>query len=138
MRIGRKNRGGSRRIVLMMAAMIDCVFLLNIYFLVTAASAPLEGELATQVRTEDANASPSGLAPQVVDVRATGGQAAYTIGQRTMRDGAALTAVLRALPREGGLAVRVHTGPTVADVAAAMQAGRDAGFSEVSYVVAGD
>ena len=49
----------------------------------------------------------------------------------------ALASALRELPKDAGLFIRVHAGPTVGFAAAAMQAGRDAGFDKVTYVPAG-
>ena len=46
----------------------------------------------------------------------------------------ALAAVLRQLPKEGGVFLRVDGGVTAEAVAAGLQACKDAGFTKISYV----
>jgi hypothetical protein len=48
----------------------------------------------------------------------------------------ALTGVLRQLPKEAGVVVRVRGDAPVAAAAAAQQACKDAGFTRISYVPA--
>jgi hypothetical protein len=51
-----------------------------------------------------------------------------------VQDQASLTAILRELPKEPGVVVRVDEDELVQWAAAALQAARDAGFTRVSYV----
>lgn len=86
-------------------------------------------------RTAAAGAS-SDFQPQIVDVVVVGETPTYLLGERSFRDKASLSAALKELATDAGLFVRVHAGPTVGFAAAAMQAGRDAGFDQVTYVPA--
>ena len=62
--------------------------------------------------------------------------AIYRLADRDFTDRNALVDALGELPKDPGLFVRVFAGPTVADAAFAIQCGRDAGFTEVTYVPA--
>ena len=60
----------------------------------------------------------------------------HHLGQRAFRDRESLTAALRDLEKSAGLFVRVSKGPTVGFATTAIQAGHDAGFTQVTYVPA--
>jgi hypothetical protein len=70
----------------------------------------------------------------VVRVELRGGKPAFVLGSRVFPDKASLTRVLMALPKEGGVFVRVTDAVAVEATAAALQACKDAGFTKVSYV----
>jgi hypothetical protein len=72
----------------------------------------------------------------VLEVMLGDSGAIFRLAQRDFNDRAELVEALEELPKDPGLFVRVHSGPTVADVAFAIQCGRDAGFTEVTYVPA--
>ena len=139
MRIHAKaNRRRNERLTLNMASMIDCTFLLLAYFLLTMVVLDPEDQLSPNLhadRTAAAGAS-SDFQPQIVDVVVVGETPTYLLGERSFRDKASLSAALKELATDAGLFVRVHSGPTVGFAAAAMQAGRDAGFDQVTYVPA--
>lgn len=140
MRIKAKtNRRRSQRLALNMASMIDCTFLLLAYFLLTMMVIQPEDQLSPNLRADRAAASgaASDFQPQIVEVLLIESGPIYRLGDRSFSDRDALTQALEVLPQEAGLFVRVHGGPTVGFAAAAMQAGRDAGFDEVTYVPAG-
>ncbi|MBB48000.1 MAG: hypothetical protein CMJ33_05570 [Phycisphaerae bacterium] len=137
MRIGAsKNRRGRRRLILNMASMIDCTFLLLAYFLLTMVVLDPEDQLSSNLKMD--RTSSSGLAsdfqPQIVDVRMVDSTPSYLLGDRVFTDRDSLTQALGMLETESDLFIRVHDGPTVGFAAAAMQAGQDAGFSSVTYV----
>ena len=118
-------------------SMIDVFFLLLVYFLVqarfVAAESRLESEL--QQQREGAGGSLAALQPQVISVvMGEGGEPAYRIGGREAGSKAALTEVLRSLPREGGAFVRADADVPWWATTAAHQACRDAGFERVSHV----
>lgn len=123
------------RITLSMAAMIDATFLLLCYFLFTTAASRPEDRLAPALGGAKGGGGQD-LTPQIVEVRQIDGRDAFIVGTRTLTDRATLTEALRLLPRDQGVFVRVHAGPTVGAAAAAMQAASDAGFEQVTYVPA--
>jgi len=120
---------------LQLTSMIDVIFLLLIFFMVTTTFSQPESRLSPGLREERTGAV-SDLTPQIIDVSRENGRDAYRMGDRVYADRAALTEALRALPREPGVFVRAADSASVAAVAAALQAARDAGFDKVSYVPA--
>ena len=125
-------------VALNLASMIDVTFLLLLYFLVTTVLARPEDHLSSslQTRSESAAGPTSDFQPQVVDVLLLDGRPAFRLGVQVLRDKASLTSVLRPLPKSAGLFVHVFDDATVGAVAAALQAGKDAGFEQVTYVPA--
>lgn len=135
MRFGKGRRKGNASVVLNLASMIDCTFLLLAYFIITTAGQRREAALQADLGMERRTASGE-FAPQVVDVLQQDGATRFRLGARNFENQGDLSTALRVLPKEPGLYVRVHEGPNVADAAAAMQAGADAGFRKVTYVPA--
>lgn len=133
---GRSRKQAHGPISLSMTSMIDATFLLLSYFIFTAAVGENEAHLVAQAAAAQYGKHASALTPQNVDVQSDASGAIYRIGAREVRTKAELTAVLRELSQELGVAIRVHPGPDVAAVAAAMQAAHDAGYRKVSYVTA--
>ncbi len=119
-----------------MASMIDVVFLLLVFFLVTSTFSTSEDRLNAAAKAQRTGTGASDLTPQIVDVMERDGKDVYVIGETATGDPAALRRVLQALPKEPGVAIRVHDDATVAGAAAALQAARDAGFEKRSYVPA--
>lgn len=138
MRFTRADTGADRASpVVFTTSFIDVVFLLLIFFLVTATFQREEGRLSSALEAERASGGRSAdLLPQIIDVRADDAGPVYTMGERAVRDRDALAVLLRALPKEPGVFVRVHGSAPVHAVAAALQASRDAGFVKISYVPA--
>ena len=118
-----------------MASMIDATFLLLAFFLFTTGMQGRESRLSPNlaVRREASGAS-SEMQAQVVKVELVDGKPAYRIGERLAADRAALAAALEPLDATQGLFVEVHPGVSVGFATAAIQAGRDAGFAQVTYV----
>lgn len=121
-----------------MTSMIDVVFLLLIFFLVTSSFAPEEGRIESALQAEGRGAASSDLQPQVVNVERSGGVVVYRVGQRVTTSVQELVSILRQLPREAGVAVRVSGDVPVGAAASAMQAAHDAGFEKRSYVPTSD
>ena len=138
MRFSRESPSRSRdRPVVFTTSFIDVVFLLLIFFLVTATFQREEGRLSSAREAERASGgSGADLVPQIIDVRADDTGPVFQIGERTMRDRPALEALLRPLPKDPGVFVRVYGSAPVHAVASALQACRDAGFVRISYVPA--
>ena len=128
--------GSRRRLIgaLPLISLIDVVFLLLIYFLITSDFSQQERRLPAAVQTEGGGARSVELQPQIVQISLVEGRVRYTIGQVAVEDKAALTSVLEQLPKEPGVAVRASPEAPVSAVAAALQAAKDAGFEKRSYV----
>lgn len=133
-RPGRHRRGGG--VLLNMSTMIDCTFLLLAYFLITTAVSRPENRLSSNLRidqTAEAGANRD-WQPQIVEVVAVEAGMRYRLGTQVFEDKPSLTEALRPLRKESGLFVRVHDGVSVGFATAALQAGHDAGFNQVTYV----
>jgi biopolymer transport protein ExbD len=135
----RKSLGRPRRLgALPLISLIDVVFLLLIYFLVTSDFSQQERRLPSAVQTEGGGVRSVELQPQIVDIATDAQGVRFTIGQVMVRDKAGLTRVLERLPREPGVAVRSVPDAPISAIAAALQAARDAGFEKRSYVPRGE
>jgi biopolymer transport protein ExbD len=127
-------RGSRGRPAINLVSMIDATFLLLSFFLVTAASSRVEGRLTGALGTTGGAAGD--LQAVVVEVHGSPGAAWYRVAGRRIDGDPALRAALEGLPKPPGVALRVHSGPSAGDAAAALQAVRDAGFERVSYAPA--
>ncbi len=125
---------------LSLSSMIDVVFLLLAYFLITTVVTQREDRLTPNLQLErDASGGETqDFEPQVVEVLVIDSSVVFRIGGRDFTERAALIAALEELPKDPGLFIRVTDGPSVGDAAMAIQCGRDAGFEEVTYVPAAD
>lgn len=119
--------------VLPMTSMIDVVFLLLIFFMVTASFSADEDRLSSVIGTQGAGAA-AALQPQIVRVRDVDGVTQFEIGSHRLRTVRSLENLLRALPKEQGVVFRVEDGVPIEDAAAALQAALDAGYLKRSYV----
>jgi len=121
-----------------LTSMIDVTFLLLLYFLVTTVLAEPEDRLSPtlQTRSESASGPTSDFQPQIVEVLMVDGAPAWRVGAELARDAASLRAILDRLHKPSGLFVKVYDDPPVAAAATALQAGRDVGFEQVTYVPA--
>jgi biopolymer transport protein ExbD len=138
-RFGRpqERRFALEKVRLPLVALIDVILFLLIYFVMAGTLAPEESQLASALKTDKQGAGRgSDLTPQIVYVDGKGGVAQFRIGERTMPDRAALAVILKQLPKENGVIVKVAGDVPVAAAAAALQACKDAGFQKVSYVPA--
>ncbi len=116
-----------------LTAFIDVVLFLLLYFLLAGNLAELEAELPSGLQTERLTGR-SDLAPQIVLVRSDAGRPVFHVGDRVLTDRESLVGLLRQLPKDQGVFVKVSARATVEAAAAALQAARDAGFSKVNYV----
>lgn len=132
------SRRRNDRITLNLASMIDVTFLLLIYFMVTTVLTKQEDRLSPTLQTE--NESPSGeqsdFQPQIVKVMNMDGEPVYQLGPRLLREARALRDALEGLPKTAGVFVHVHDNVSVGFAVSAIQAARDAGFDQVTYVPA--
>ena len=120
-----------------MTSMIDVVFLLLIFFMVTSSFSKTERELdpGIKVQRNTGRKTARDLEPAIVDVvRGTGGFV-YRIGGRELTSASELTDVLRQFPNKvDGAFVRVGDEVPFDMAAAAIQACKSAEFIAVSYV----
>lgn len=134
----KSSRRRAERITLNLASMIDVTFLLLIYFMVTTVLAKQEDRLSPTLQTE--SESPSGeqsdFQPQIVKVMNVNGQPVYQLGPNLHREARELRDALAGLPKTAGVFVHVHDRVSVGFAVSAIQAARDAGFDQVTYVPA--
>ena len=118
--------------------MIDVTFLLLIYFMVTTVLAKQEDRLSPTLQTESESASgeQSDFQPQIIMVMNIDGTPGYQLGPSVYREKKALSEALAGLPKTAGVFVHVHNQVPVGFAVAAIQAARDAGFDQVTYVPA--
>ena len=132
-----KRRNPPMRRMSHLTSLIDCVFLLLIYFMVTSNMSRPETDLASALKSDRQGGAAADLTPQVIWVERNAEQRiVYRLGARVLFDKSALTAVLRQLPHETGVFVRGRSGVPWEAVAAALQACEDARFEKVTYVPA--
>jgi biopolymer transport protein ExbD len=122
-----------------LAPMIDCVFLLLIYFVVGTSFARPEDRLSPSLRTQtESTVGPTAdFQPQVLEIFSDGGTPAFRVGSDVYTQRPALLDALRRLHRPSGIFVRATDDVPVAAVAMGLQAARDAGFDQVTYVPPG-
>lgn len=119
-----------------MTSMIDVVFLLLIFFMVTTTWVKTERELDPGIRVQKSAASRAArdLEPAVVDVLRGDSGPYYRLGGREIASDEELRAILQQFPnKQEGAIVRVSEAVPFAFAAAAMQACKSADFPHVSY-----
>jgi biopolymer transport protein ExbD len=123
---------------LSLVALIDVVLFLLLYFMIAGTLSPPDGTLSSALRSEGAGKGGArDLSPQIVTVDAdASGRAVFRLGPRAFPDRAALAEVIKGLPKEGGIFVKVSGRVPVEAGAAALQACKDAGFTRITYVPA--
>lgn len=123
-----------------MASLIDVVFLLLAFFLVTSMATQREDRLSPNLQADSdaATGVQQDFVPQVLDVLVTDSGTVYRLAEREFTARQPLVEALKDLPKDPGLFVRVYPGPTVGEAALAIQCGHDAGFTEVTYVPASE
>ena len=132
----KRSRVRVDRLTMNLASMIDVTFLLLVYFIVSTVMARPEDQLTSAIQTRDSESAGAEIdyQPQVVEVVSIQGEHFYVIGNRRLGDLAGLRAVLRDLPTDLGVFIRVSGDLPVDFALAAVQAARDAGFEQVTYV----
>jgi len=114
--------------------MIDVVFLLLIFFLVTANFAQDEHKLPAMLQTEGGGVRSSDLQPQLLQIRMSGTGPIFIMGEVAVSDGKSLVSLLKELPKEPGVAIKSDPDVPISAIALALQSARDAGFQKRSYV----
>lgn len=114
--------------------MIDVVFLLLIFFLVTANFAQDEHKLPATLQTEGGGVRSSDLQPQILQIRMQGIEPIFVMGEVAVRDAQSLETLLKGLPKEPGVAIKSDPDVPISAIAMALQSARNAGFQKRSYV----
>ena len=128
-----------QKIELSTTSMIDVVFLMLIYFMVTTTFQAPEKQLLPNIRSEkpSANVRQNQLEPAVVDVFRSGNMDTYRIGGVTTTELERLGQVLDAFPNKfDGAFVRVDDRVKFESAVAAINECKRAGFEIVTYVPA--
>jgi biopolymer transport protein ExbD len=121
-----------------MTSMIDVVFLLLIFFMVTSSFQKTERELDPAIKVERRAAAQAAqdLAPTIVEIkRGTGGGFVYQLGGREITSPAELTQVLVQFENKEQASVRAHDEAPFQMAADAIQACKEARFSVAAYEV---
>ena len=137
MKLTSRSGRHSSRIELQMTSMIDVVFLLLIFFMVTASFHKTERQLDPAIRVQRTAASQTRkqLEPAIVDVVQGARGYVYRLGGREFTSADELTAVLRQFENKiDGAFVRVADAAPFEMAAVAIQACKSAQFLAVSYV----
>src|SRR5262245_8050894 len=123
------------KVRLPLIALIDVVLFLLLYFMIAGTMTGDEAQLSASLRTDKpGKGRGSDLQSQVLFVEAGGAGTRFRLGDRSVQDKAGLSGLLRQLPRDSGIIVKVAPAVQVESAAAALQACRDAGFQKISYV----
>jgi len=133
-----KNPRRLDKVTINLASMIDVSFLLLFYFMVATMLEDREKRLSTALQTQSpANAKAvSDFQTQNIEVRMIDSAPAYRLGAHTLHSKKELTEALEGLPKNAGVFVRVFDDVPVGFAVAAVQAARDMGFEQVTYVPA--
>lgn len=119
---------------LALVAFIDIVLFLLLYLMLAGTLAAPESRISAGLEKPAAagGAAPD-LPPVSLKVLRSGDSVVFRIGQRSVSSVDAVVLALSESPKQGGIIVRSDANALVGDVAAAMQAAKDAGFERVSY-----
>lgn len=137
MKLSSRKTSRDRKIELSMTSMIDVVFLLLIFFMVTMSLAKTERQLDSGIRASRRSPAQakSDLEPAIVDVVRSKGRFVYRLGTREIESYQELTRLLRQFTNKGdGAFVRVSDEAPFRMAAGAVQACKSANFPSVSYV----
>ena len=131
MKLTSKKMARSAHTELQMTSMIDVIFLLMIFFLVTASFTKPEKELdiATQVNEKTSSSQASDLEPAMIEIKQSDGRFVYLLGSNHYRTHAELKEVLIRFPNKAdGAFIRASDSAPYGMAAAAIQVAKAAGF----------
>lgn len=127
----------TRRLDLSMTSMIDVVFLLLIFFIVTTTFIRPEREVASTIKVNEQKsaASKSNLEPAIVDIMRVNSQVQFRIGALRTNDLNEVKKMLRGYTNKSeGAFVRVAGDVPYESAARAIGACKTSGFETVSYL----
>ena len=137
MKLSSQRANRSSKVELSMTSMIDVVFLLLIFFMVTTSFRKTERELDPAVKSQQrsSSAAESDFEPVIIEVVAAGGNTVFRLGTAVFNTDAELLGTLRQFDRkQDGAYVKVSDAARFGFAARAMQACKSAGFNAVSYI----
>ena len=134
----RRHSAGTSRFELSMVSMIDVVFLLLIFFLVTTSFIRPELRLASTIRVkqiDSAAAINSDLEPATIDIIPVGDRIVFRIGQVESEKLSAIEDVLKSFRnKDGGAFVRAADSAPFDMPARAIDLCHKLGFRPVTYI----
>jgi biopolymer transport protein ExbD len=140
MKLSAKKLDRKKDFELNMTSMIDCVFLLLIFFMVTMSFIRTEKNLDSGIKVNSAAASSaSDFEPAIVRVTRSksGGAFVFQVGERELTDFEELQQLMRQFDqKENGAHVLVSDDAPYGMAAQALQACKSANFPIVSYIPA--
>jgi biopolymer transport protein ExbD len=134
------NRRHGSKLDLQMTSMIDCVFLLLIFFMVTSSFNRAERELDAGLASQSSSAKAAAdLTPIVVEIVRGDGGFVFKLGGRQLTSREELTDVLRKIENKlDGAFVRAEDDAPFLMAASAIQACKDAGILKTVYATIAD
>lgn len=129
----------SKQLKLSMTSMIDVVFLLLIFFLVTTTFVRPEKQLVSSIKVQEKNASDSvsDLEPAIIEILGPTDRVRYRLGAVVTNDLAEIEKVLKTFENKmDGAFVKVDDEVPFDHVAQVIAACKRAGFFVVSYLPA--
>jgi len=136
MKLTSRSGRHAAKIELQMTSMIDCVFLLLIFFMVTASFQKTEREIDAATKSERVSGQAAAdLAPAIVEVvRGSSGDFVFRVGGRELGSRDELTELLRQFDNKTqGAFVRAEDDAPYFLAVSALQACTDAGFALRTY-----
>ena len=133
----RRNHGSASPVELSMTAMIDVVFLLLIFFLVTSKIAQPERQFTADIQSDMASGKlvSTDLQPALIEITRSGGETVFQLGAiRTSRLKSLKTPLVQFSHKSEGAFVKVGKGVPFEQVAQAIAMCKSAGFVSVSYL----
>jgi biopolymer transport protein ExbD len=135
MKLTSRSGRHAAKIELQMTSMIDCVFLLLIFFMVTASFQKTEREIDAATKAERVSGQAAAdLAPAIVEVVRSGSGYVYRVGGRETASRTELTELLAQFDNKTqGAFVRAEDDAPYILAVGALQACTDAGFALRTY-----
>lgn len=136
MKLSSRKSSRDKRIMLQMTSMIDVVFLLLIFFIVSASFIETERELKSAIQL-DKSGAPSNLEKVVIEIAAVGDGYVYRLGSEDYTSADELYDKLRRFPARSkaeGAFIRVADGAPFDMPATAISLCHKARFISVSYI----
>ncbi|MEZ6090114.1 MAG: biopolymer transporter ExbD [Pirellulaceae bacterium] len=137
MRLSSQAGKRTTEIELSMTSMIDVVFLLLIFFMVTTSFRKTERELDPAVKSQQSSgqSSENNFEPVIVEVLVAGSATVYRIGSATYETDGELRNILRQFSNKAdGAYVKAADNASYGAAARALQACKSAGFPAVSFI----
>lgn len=140
MKLSSRSHAGSRKgLEISMTSMIDVVFLLLIFFLVTTTFIKPERQMNSNIQVEqtDAGLQTTEFEPAIVDIFQLGGQVLYKMGAVKTNDLGRIEKIMASFgDKSAGGFVRVGTDVPFGHPAKVIGAFKANGFVQVSYLPA--